>query len=83
MFVVEWTRRASLSLERLERDIIIRIIRKVESAKENPYFYLKRLVKEKVWKLRIGDYRVLLDIDAEKEILYVLEVGHRKKIYKK
>ena len=83
VFEVKWTRRAKRSLEKLERNIIIRIIKKVESAKKNPYFYLKWLAGKKIWKLRIGNYRVLVDINTKKEILYILEVGHRKNIYKK
>ena len=33
---------------KLERETIIRIIKKVEDAKENPFFYLKRLTKKKI-----------------------------------
>jgi len=33
------------------------------------------------WRYRIGEYRVLANIDDEKLIVLSLEVGHRKSIY--
>ena len=33
------------------------------------------------YRLRIGNYRVLFDINWEKKELYILKIGHRKEIY--
>ena len=33
------------------------------------------------WRYRIGDYRIICEIQDEKIIVLVLEVGHRKNIY--
>ena len=33
------------------------------------------------WRYRIGDYRVIAEIDDNKIVILVLEVGHRSKIY--
>ena len=33
------------------------------------------------WRYRIGDYRVICDIQDEKVIVLVLEIGHRREIY--
>lgn len=35
------------------------------------------------YKLRVGDHRVIIDIDWNAKTIFVLLVGHRKKIYKK
>lgn len=80
-FEVLWTEHARKSLSGMQRDDVIRIIKKVEAAKADPYRFLKKLVGEKVWRLRVGDWRVLVDMDSENERLHVLEVGHRKNIY--
>lgn len=82
VFKIFWTEHAKRSLNKLQRDDIIRIIKKVEATKVEPYRFLKKLVGERAWRLRAGDWRALIDIDNERETLYVLEVGHRKKIYK-
>ncbi len=34
-----------------------------------------------LWRIRIGDYRVIYTIDDEIRIIDILEVGHRKEIY--
>jgi mRNA interferase RelE/StbE len=80
-FEVLWTERARKSLSGMQRDDVIRIIKKVEAVKADPYRFLKKLVGEKAWRLRVGDWRVLVDMDSENERLHVLEVGHRKKVY--
>ena len=43
----------------------------------------KGLVENKSgqWRYRIGDYRVICDIQDEKVIVLVLEIGHRREIY--
>ncbi|MBE6524757.1 MAG: type II toxin-antitoxin system RelE/ParE family toxin [Thermoplasmata archaeon] len=34
-------------------------------------------------RYRVGDYRLICEINDEKIIIYVLEIGHRKNVYKK
>jgi len=34
-----------------------------------------------LWKYRIGDYRVICEIQEEKVVVLVLRVGHRSKVY--
>jgi len=36
-----------------------------------------------LWRFRVGDYRVICDIHKVIEVVEVLEVGHRSKVYKK
>ncbi|GAB6888902.1 type II toxin-antitoxin system RelE/ParE family toxin [Desulfothermus okinawensis JCM 13304] len=33
------------------------------------------------YRLRIGDYRILFDVNWEKKEIYILKIGHRKNIY--
>lgn len=35
------------------------------------------------WRYRIGNYRIICDIQDEKLVILALSVGHRKEIYKK
>jgi mRNA-degrading endonuclease RelE of RelBE toxin-antitoxin system len=44
--------------------------------------YLEPLIAIKSYKLRVGDYRVIIDADWKNKILYVLLIDHRKRIYK-
>jgi mRNA interferase RelE/StbE len=41
-----------------------------------------RMTGVPAFRLRIGDYRVLYEIDRSKRILYLLSVGHRREVYR-
>lgn len=43
----------------------------------------KKLVGVEAWRIRIGDYRVIYEIYDNVLIISVIEIGHRKEIYKK
>ncbi|NME35775.1 type II toxin-antitoxin system RelE/ParE family toxin [Fusobacterium perfoetens] len=51
---------------------------------EDPRIHGKSLTgnKKGIWRYRVGNYRVLCDIQDEILTILVLEVGHRNKIYK-
>lgn len=38
--------------------------------------------KKEMWRYRIGDYRVLADIEDENLTIIAIEIGHRRDIYK-
>ncbi|NQV09405.1 type II toxin-antitoxin system RelE/ParE family toxin [Candidatus Woesearchaeota archaeon] len=44
---------------------------------------MKNLVSSPYFKLRIGHFRVILNINKGRLIIIVVEVGHRKNIYQK
>ena len=82
MYSVEFSKKAESQLYKLSRDVQERIIKTLERIKIRPQDYLEKLVGEPGYKLRVGDYRVFLDIDYNKLMILVLKVGHRKNIYK-
>ncbi len=51
---------------------------------ENPRLYGKGLTANRSgqWRYRVGDYRLLADIQDEKVIILIIEIGHRREIYK-
>lgn len=67
------------SLENYEREDAERIVKKVESIVDFPGHYLDRLKNHPGYKLRVGDFRVLMDWDKEEEMLYAIDVFERKK----
>ncbi len=50
---------------------------------ENPRLHGKGLTANRVgqWRYRIGDYRLICQIEDEKVIIVMLDVGHRREIY--
>lgn len=66
---------------KLERNIQERIISSLERIRIRPEAFIAKLVGDPGYKLRIGDYRVIMDIDKNNLIILVIKVGHRKNIY--
>ncbi|NLD88336.1 MAG: type II toxin-antitoxin system RelE/ParE family toxin [Clostridiales bacterium] len=85
---VEFTVSALQELKKLDRQtsaLILGWIRKNLEGCGNPRSYGKALAGNLSgrWRYRIGDYRLIADIDDEKILILVLCVGHRRDIYER
>lgn len=69
-------------LKKLPKELQERIGRAFEKIRIRPQHFVKKLVGSKFYALRVGENRVILDIVNRKLIIYVLEIGHRKNVYK-
>ncbi len=69
-------------LYKLNKELQDRIIKTLERARIRPHYHTKKLVGSPHYSLRAGDYRIILDIVDKKLIIFVIEVGHRKRVYK-
>ena len=74
---------ADKQLSKLPLDVQDRIISTIKRIQIRPYSHVKKIVGSKYFRLRVGDYRVIMDIIDNKLIMHVVELGHRKNIYKK
>ena len=83
MFTVLYDEEALQNLEKLEKKIRKRIFEKIASTKEKPFHYFERLTGREEYKLRVGDYRIIAEIDEKVKRITVLFVDHRKNVYKK
>lgn len=81
-YSVSWSERSKNDLSAVEKGIRVRIIERVEKIKEKPFNYTKRLVGLPLYSLRIGDYRVIMDIRGKEMLIFVIQIGHRSKIYR-
>ena len=70
-------------LEKLPAQVKERIFNKIVSTKENPFHFFERLEGRTDYKLRIGDYRAIADIEQNDKKIKVTRIGHRKNIYEK
>ena len=68
-------------LRKLDTKIRERIIATLERIRIRPEVYLKKLVGDEGYRLRVGDYRVVVDLDKERLIILVLKLGHRRNVY--
>jgi Cytotoxic translational repressor of toxin-antitoxin stability system len=81
-FEVEYSAESLFQLRGLEIHVARRIIKKIESTRNDPHRFFVRLVGRPEYKLRIGDYRVIANIEDNKNVIIIRSVGHRRNIYK-
>ncbi|ELZ95023.1 hypothetical protein C440_08102 [Haloferax mucosum ATCC BAA-1512] len=79
---IELTETLVASLEQLEKQDAKRILNKLEDIEDFPEHFLDRLKNHPGYKLRVGDFRVLVDWDKGEQILYAIDVFERKKEYR-
>ena len=79
---------AERQLRKLDRQVQKRILDwlddRIEGCK-NPRHFGEPLKGDKAgfWRYRIGDYRVLCDIQNKHVVVLVLTIGHRRQVYRK
>lgn len=73
--------KAAKALEKIEKSVKSRIIEKLRELVDYPDKTGKRLKYSDFWSLRIGDYRVIYEINKDKNQVIVLFIGHRKNVY--
>ena len=83
MYRIIFEKKALESLDKLEKVIKERIWSKLQLCKENPFRFLEHLEEIDGFKLRVGDYRAIVDVDNSTKTIKVLKVGHRKNIYER
>ena len=79
---VKWHPKAFKNLEALPLDIKERIMKRVNKIQENPFHFLEHYEGQNYYKLRVGDYRALVDMDFENKTIKIRLFDHRKRVYK-
>jgi len=57
------------------------VLAAIERSRIRPDHYFERLTGEPLYKLRVGDYRIIAEIDNGKLTILVVKAGHRKNVY--
>lgn len=86
MWKIEWDSKALKEAKKLDRNARKKIVEYLEKrvlASQNPYQFGKPLKGNKagIWRYRVGNYRILCQIEDRALIVLVIAVGHRKDIY--
>ena len=81
-YSVEWDRVPFKILNKLEKAEVERILDKLEEVALDPFHYLQHYEGEG-YKLRIGDFRLIIDVNQKEKILTVQIFDKRGKVYKK
>lgn len=81
---IKWQDSALKQLRSLDKPIQGRILKYLkERATENSKDFGAELIGGKLglWRYRVGDYRIICQLQNEKLVVLVVSVGHRKEVY--
>lgn len=83
---VEYSVEAIRQLKKLDKHVKIFLKAWIEKnliGCDNPRVHGKALAANRIgqWRYRIGDYRLICEIDDEKLVILALTVGHRRNVY--
>ena len=86
-YSVVFTERAKKQLSKLDKPtakLISMWLMKNLQGCENPRQHGKGLTSNRSgqWRYRVGDYRILAEIQEDNIVILILEIGHRRNIYK-
>jgi len=77
-------RRAERDLKRLSAKEFHRVIREIKALAENPRPVGRRKIagSENDWRIRVGDCRVIYELDEKARAVRVMRVRHRREAYR-
>lgn len=81
MYLIQIEENAEKFLKKLEKKDREIILNKIYSLRENPFRNLKRLHGNKLWRLRIGDYRAIVDVIVSGSKIVIVRIGKRCNVY--
>lgn len=83
-YIVKFTSHAARSFRKLSRDVQARLSPSIESLKDNPRPPGSEKLKgsDDAYRIRVGDYRILYEVRDKELLVYIIEAGHRREVYK-
>jgi mRNA-degrading endonuclease RelE of RelBE toxin-antitoxin system len=82
-YAVKWHPQAFRVFRRLPKQAVRRILFKLDVVAEEPFRYVEHYEGQAVYKLRIGAYRFLLDVDIKEKVLLIQTFDKRGRVYKR
>ena len=81
---VEFVPSAARALKKLEHRTRLRVIRKIDSLSDDPRPPGVKLlsVEERIYRVRVGDLRILFQINDKVLVILVVAIGHRGQVYR-
>jgi mRNA interferase RelE/StbE len=80
IFIEKSAQKALAKITEKEQDRIIEAIRNLS---ENPRpIRVKKLSGREAWRIRVGNYRIIYEIQDDKLVIIVISIGHRREIYR-
>ncbi len=82
-YKVKILRRAQNSLQKIKGNDYERIKAAIYTLADNPRPPgCKKLTGREGWRIRVGSYRILYEIEDNELIVLVVHIGHRREVYR-
>ena len=83
-YSISFARSARKELEKIPADVADRIFLKIEklAATPRPVGVIKLHGQKNLWRMRVGDYRVVYSIDDFSKMIDVSVIRHRRDVYR-
>lgn len=83
MYSLKIKRTAERDLKRLPRPLFLRLNQQILALREDPRPVGTRKLKGKLegWRVRVGDYRIVYQIDDSAHVVTIVRVRHRRDVY--
>jgi mRNA interferase RelE/StbE len=85
MYGILFTKSVGKALRKMPQDIAQRIRERLERIAEDPYAQqpnVTRLQNRPGYRLRVGDWRVICEVEQEELVILVLRIGRRGEAYR-
>ncbi len=86
-YKVEFVKSAQKEFDRLATKLQVKTAEALSLLAQNPFSELLKVKKLKgadnLYRIRLGDYRVIYEIRNEQLIVLVIKIGHRREIYRR
>jgi len=85
MFDIRYSKQAVNFLKSAEKKLITRILKKIETLKENPIQHDSKVIEgyeEKLLRIRVGDYRILYEVNYRNNQLGIVKIDKRSKVFR-
>jgi len=84
LYSVRFTPRAQRDFSALDRATQQRLRRRIDRLAEDPFpVGAKKLhAEEPFYRIRIGDYRVIYQVEGHELAVIIVKIGHRREVYR-
>ena len=78
---LEWLAKTERELKKLDPEVQRRVHSKLNDCIDNPYHYATRLTNLPYYRVRVGKYRIILDLDENVLTVVVMKIDRRGRVY--